>query len=643
MQIKLKSTAGRGRGYALVMTMVFLAVMLVVFGSMMTWVANETQVSQRNNQYNMSEAAAEAAIERVQAPMMRDFLTTSLTNASYYAGLQVVQTNADGVSPWPVQYTLSDISNNAGQITVQAGVPQGVLQPIGSQYANLQGYPCYYTNIATATPIGQPYPVSVTVTQILNFSLIPIFQYAIFYNLNLEIDPGATMFVNGPVWSNQGIWAGTANLTFNSTVSAVSNACTTSTDPFATGKTDSSAPPHFTLSGQPTSGNTPLVLPIAGATNSNPTNVEAILNIPPYPYNIGTAGGFSTNGQVFLANMADLIISNSASGIASANPTGTNITVYYLDPFQTPNLTRVANDFYRLNPNHPPATGIYTNWVSPYTSDTNLCYTNVAYAGWTWLTNKSFYDYRESATVQALQVDVGLMAVWMTNHNSHGGVDYGGYYYNSNLCIVDKFRSIGGLWAYNSVPRTSSTLPAVRVTDGIQLPSTKGLSVVTPMPIYVLGDYNKQWDSSHVSSGTNTLYTYPAALMGDAITILSGAWSDGNTSGTGLGSRTAQNTVVNAACLEGIVQSNPSISGNYSGGVENFLRFLETWSGISSTYNGSIVVMFPSIYATNAWSYGSYYTAPNRSWGFDYNFTQQTKLPLMMPELKKTVRVSWSP
>ena len=34
--------------------------------------------------------------------------------------------------------------------------------------------------------------------------------------------------------------------------------------------------------------------------------------------------------------------------------------------------------------------------------------------------------------------------------------------------------------------------------------------------------------------------------------------------------------------LEGIVQSNPTISGNYSGGVENFLRLLESWGNKTS-------------------------------------------------------------
>jgi hypothetical protein len=95
--------------------------------------------------------------------------------------------------------------------------------------------------------------------------------------------------------------------------------------------------------------------------------------------------------------------------------------------------------------------------------------------------------------------------------------------------------------------------------------------------------------------------------------------------------------------LEGIVQSVPAIAGNYSGGVENFLRFLENWNRTSTTYNGSIVVMFPSIFATNYWiGPGTYYSAPTRNWGFDFNFTQPSKLPPLTPELKDTIRVSWA-
>ena len=640
MQIKIESRSGCQRGFALIITIVFLATMLVVFASMMLWVSSGAKVSQQNNQYVMSEAAAEAADERVLAPMMRDFLSQTLNGPSTYSSLLLGQTNADG-SSWPIQYVISDINGNPGQVSVLPGTVQSELQPLGSEYANLQGFPWYWTNIAKATPIGQPYTIPVTVTQVVNFSSIPIFQYAIFYNMNLEIDPGAAMYINGPVWSNAGLWAGTANLTFNSTVSAVGTASVSSTDPFANGKTDGSAPPHFVLTGQPTSGNTALTMPVAGATNSNPTNVETILNIPPAAYAMGTASAYTSNGLEYIANQANLIISNAATGLATNYPFGTNIFVYYQCGGRSPIMTPVPCDFYVLRTNAQ--TGRYTNWVSPNFSDTNRCYTNVYYAGWTWMTNAYFYDYREKKNVQALQIDVGRFNAWLTNPIPNGSGNCGGPYF-TNLCNSDTGQQIDGLWVYTSVPMSSSTLPAVRVMDGVQLPSIKGLTVATPLPIYVMGNYNMQTNSTHVASTTNTAYTYPAALMGDAITVLSSSWNDTNyTSSTALGSRAPVSTTLNAACFEGIVQSVTNINGNYSGGVENFLRFLESWGG-TVTYNGSIVVMFPSIYATNYWiAPGTYYQAPTRNWGFDYNFLQQAKLPPMTPQVKKTVRVSWSP
>jgi hypothetical protein len=70
---------------------------------------------------------------------------------------------------------------------------------------------------------------------------------------------------------------------------------------------------------------------------------------------------------------------------------------------------------------------------------------------------------------------------------------------------------------------------------------------------------------------------------------------------------------------------------------------LEDWSnGPTLCYNGSIVVMFPSIYATNYWQLtGVYYNAPKRMWGFDANFTQQPKLPPLTPQAKAVIRGQW--
>jgi hypothetical protein len=77
--------------------------------------------------------------------------------------------------------------------------------------------------------------------------------------------------------------------------------------------------------------------------------------------------------------------------------------------------------------------------------------------------------------------------------------------------------------------------------------------------------------------------------------------------------------------------------------VENFPRFLEDWSGKMFTYNGSMVVMFPSQFATGFWGgNNNTYSPPNRNWAFDLNFMDATKLPPGTPQVSVMVRGSWA-
>jgi len=130
----------------------------------------------------------------------------------------------------------------------------------------------------------------------------------------------------------------------------------------------------------------------------------------------------------------------------------------------------------------------------------------------------------------------------------------------------------------------------------------------------------------------------PAALVGDSVNILSTAWIDGN-GGLSISSRVAANTTVNAALLGGIV---PSGGGYYSGGVENFPRFLENWSGRVLAYNGSMVVMYYSRTATAPWGGSDVYSPPTRQWTFDLNFMDATKLPPGTPEVRALIRGQWA-
>src|ERR1035437_2169856 len=103
MQITSKHIQPDVKGYALTITLIFLAVVLTIFASILNWTSSNAKATLRNNQYNMSQAAAEAAVERVIGQIDRDFVNLSILSSSAYTGLPA----AIDQSTWPVQYAFS--------------------------------------------------------------------------------------------------------------------------------------------------------------------------------------------------------------------------------------------------------------------------------------------------------------------------------------------------------------------------------------------------------------------------------------------------------------------------------------------------------------------------------------------------------
>ena len=672
MKILLESSERGKRGYALVIAMLFLLVITGTFISVWLWTATNSAIAQRNNTFNQSSGAAEAATEKVFSQMDRDFLFGNLGTSNTYNSI------IPDTSTWPVQYTFSDGQGNNSQIAVSIGTTN--FEVLNSQYAGLSGIAQDCTITAIATPSGQRYNVPATVTQTFQAAIIPVFQFAIFYNLNLEMAPGQPLTVAGPVFCNASIWEGSSDLNFSSTVQAVGTNNTSAVDPFnptytngtvsVAGSTASySGTPEVNFSqGPPSDHNNSLTMPIGTSTNSNPTNVESILNIPPAGLGAPNSAAYNTTNQIYLYNECDLIVSNASygtNGYATTAALGTtvdyhtNFTVWFQDPKNSPNyLTLLTNDLVMLKT----YTGSYTNTVT-HTGGlniTNYAATNIFYAGYSFLTNVSFYDYRESATIQAVQFDIQKFRRWLTNTYSPSIVStngtmntYAGYTLENSYLRPDVGHGFRSVYIYNSVPLSGSQLPAVRLVNGSLLPTNNpGLTVATPQPAYVQGNYNVQNAAGVSDAGTNvTTHTYPAAVLADAITILSVDWNDSYTNSDPTGANGPDDTTINFAALEGIVQTNPNISGNYSGGVENFLRLVEDWNTSQShsgrsilTYNGSIVVMFPSIYATNSWSGNpiTFYGVPTRHWAFDLNFETAAGLPPLSPSSRALIRNNWS-
>jgi hypothetical protein len=181
----------------------------------------------------------------------------------------------------------------------------------------------------------------------------------------------------------------------------------------------------------------------------------------------------------------------------------------------------------------------------------------------------------------------------------------------------------------------TSTNPVVRLVNGTQLPSG-GMTVVSQNPVYVLGDYNTQ-PALGGAAGTHP----PAAVLADAITVLSNNWSPNDSDAKGTlsqSSRPAATTFVNAAFATGPSTESTQANGG-NGQLENVIRFLEDWSGQTLNYAGSIIALWHSLQATGAWN-TTYYTPPVRNWSYDPLFN--TTPPPGTPQGVVMTRGRWS-
>jgi type II secretory pathway pseudopilin PulG len=226
-------------------------------------------------------------------------------------------------------------------------------------------------------------------------------------------------------------------------------------------------------------------------------------------------------------------------------------------------------------------------------------------------------DNRENKEVRLLTIDMAKVNTAMQPGGPlHGKID--GIIYASDTTVSDK----------NTQTSTGSR-GGVRLKNGATIPPG-GLTMVSNNPIYIQGDYNTgangsvQPDSNR-SGGDPTKNTVPGyqkqscAVVGDAVMILSNAWQDAN-SYKAVDQRNASPTTVNTAIVSGIVPTG-EVNNNYSGGAENFPRFMEKWgSGNTFTYYGSMVELYKSQQNVGVWGKGNVYDPPKRKWYFDRQF-----------------------
>lgn len=200
-------------------------------------------------------------------------------------------------------------------------------------------------------------------------------------------------------------------------------------------------------------------------------------------------------------------------------------------------------------------------------------------------------DMRQSSStstpVRVLEVDLALL-------------NASGYFPPNGLLYASHYAMGIGTAAKGLVLKNGSELlaPLTAVTDGA---------------VYVRGDYN-------------TVNKKGAAVIGDAVNLLSNSWTGTKRPGQ---LPAASETTFNCAMVTG---NSATVGSTYNGGLENLPRFHENWTGRRCNIRGSFVNLYESQYATGAWVYGGdRYTAPARNWTYETDFNDVANLPPFTP------------
>lgn len=604
--------------------------------------------------------------------------------------------------------------NNLSYVVEDATNPASIIIPNGERFAGLSAQEYRY-DLSSVSLDADENP-----TAILGMSfrsrLVPLFQFAVFYNKDLEILPGPAMTLSGPVHTNGDLYlnagnslsilgqvtigkdqdgsdnglyrgrkernngcSGTVNV--YDPANPVSAACSGSS---RTQVTDVSAwndqiklnidyldiPPPESLNADPSDPDAAywqqadlrVVLEVDASgnpsdRNSNGTVIE-VRNVDGSRNNTATS---ALNNSCSVPQ-ADLLV--DADGTDEYEP---DDTVLYV---QNADTTFNAGDIITLVDSSGNVVDADSNIIasisgneitlqrqlrhSSYQSGT-LDPTDIQVRKAVLSTSDTFYNYREGKFIRMLDVDAQELLTCL---------DEDGNTLTQNLLESGKELdddTEGGLVWFFTVDGPDSNVDVtngdpdgnnygIRVRNGAELASTntsapaiQGLTIATDQAFYIRGNYN----------ATNKK---PAAFLADSLNVLSNRWDFGRPGGDdqtvsfdgreytdGLpdgadnrNDRRTETTTINAAFLGGTDSSGGvegtggQDSGNYNGGVENYPRFHERWSGTTLNYRGSFVSLNKARRVDGAWGSQSY-SPPGRNWDYDTDFNDAANLPPLTP------------
>lgn len=609
------------KGIALIAALMMLAVLSTLFAAYFLLTQTEQRMSKGSKDSQSGFNAAEAALNLRAEEVRAIFKDYSLPSGTAPSGVSDCDAGNLGSGDYKCQFYQFDTGHQAvSYVSPASGNPYSNILPPGEIFVGLTAQEYRYTVRA----VGRNRTKSNEAILDLGFfsRLIPLFQFAIFFQDDLEIFNGATFTVDGRVHTNGNFYlgpqtGGTTNLTGQVSVAGKfyrglksQSSCSGYTGTAAVSDTpDKSAPNYVTL-------------PACSSSRTRITDVSSWnenIDIKIDPVKVpdpSEMDSFSSGDYWQEADLRLVLRLDSSGNVKTTNsPTGVEVV-------STSGAIKTSATNYLHDATCP---GLITEGASSYPVGNR----GVEDASKLRLYREYQYDAVTNNFQRTLEVD---MIALLNCINRHPEIMDGKYLNDATQSGLVFFFAIDG-----PLSQSSHNNYSVRIRNAATLsssiagaPAVKGLTVVTDQGLVIWGNYNS---SSWV----------PAALMGDTLWLLSNSWTDADSLVSDVYYRDGSATTVNAAVISGIKRTGNANDtagedqgdNSAGGGAINVFRFNEWWRVGSSipdfTYSGSIVSLGVPRKSNSSWGPFTYYSAPNRVWSYETRFNDPTQLPPMTP------------
>lgn len=400
-----KMANNRESGVVLIVCMIILLMLSLIGIASITTSNSEMQVAGNEMKATGAFYAAEAGLEKATSEVITSYENTGAPPNPLPSAL-------GSADQYRYFYNVSDLGP-ATNTTLTYGSYSGLYATVKSFEINSQG-------------VDNNLEAGVALSMGVQDALIPIFQFAVFYENDLEIGPGPDMTIGGRIHTNSDVYL---NAGSNLYIDQISSAG------------------HVIHGNHPAAGggdNGDVFIRDSNGDYQNMKNPDGTFldSTDPDWVNSSTSRWGST------VEDADHGITNLNMPIAGVdNPTD------LIDRASADNPDSYENEaglkFVDGQALYRQMDGSWLDVTAMLIADGSISYSN-------------FYDEREGVNVVSLDLDINLLA-------SSG-------YYPSNGIV------------YSSIPEIAGSLAAIRLINGQQLPS--GLTVATNNPLYTWGDFN---------------------------------------------------------------------------------------------------------------------------------------------------------